>query len=106
MPTLLAWPSRKVWQSLEKKQLNARGVNIKLKLKNFQTLQHSKSFKNPIHSQQDLIQVLFLLLNEMHIPENFQFRLIGIEFINYRPKLTTFNCHYGKCCFFIQKNNF
>lgn len=77
MPTLLAWSSRKVWQSLEKKQLNARGVNIKLKLKNFQTLQHSKVL-NPIHSQQDLIQVLFLLLNEMHIPENFQFRLIGI----------------------------
>ncbi|PAM39533.1 DNA polymerase IV, partial [Acinetobacter baumannii] len=41
-------------------------------------LQHSKSFKNPIHSQQDLTQVLFLLLNAMHIPENFQFRLIGI----------------------------
>lgn len=37
--------AEKVWQSLEKKQLNARGVNIKLKLKNFQTLQHSKSFK-------------------------------------------------------------
>ncbi len=36
--------AEKVWQTLEKKQLNARGVNIKLKLKNFQTLQHSKSF--------------------------------------------------------------
>lgn len=70
--------AEKVWQTLEKKQLNARGVNIKLKLKNFQTLQHSKSFKRPIQSLQDLIQVLFLLLNEMQIPEHFQFRLIGI----------------------------
>lgn len=70
--------AEKVWQSLEKKQLNARGVNVKLKLKNFQTLQHSKSFKRPIQSLHDLIQVLFLLLNEMQIPEHFQFRLIGI----------------------------
>ncbi|MGE8610632.1 MAG: DNA polymerase IV, partial [Acinetobacter baumannii] len=74
----------------EKKQLNARGVNIKLKLKNFQTLQHSKSFKNPIHSQQDLIQVLFLLLNEMHIPENFQFRLIGIGVYQLQTKADDF----------------
>ncbi|MBD0083324.1 DNA polymerase IV, partial [Acinetobacter baumannii] len=82
--------AEKVWQSLEKKQLNARGVNIKLKLKNFQTLQHSKSFKNPIHSQQDLIQVLFLLLNEMHIPENFQFRLIGIGVYQLQTKADDF----------------
>ena len=45
VPTLLAWSSRKSLAKFREKQLNARGVNIKLKLKNFQTLQHSKSFK-------------------------------------------------------------
>jgi Nucleotidyltransferase/DNA polymerase involved in DNA repair len=41
------WPKLidQVWSSLEKKQLSARGVSAKLKLKNFQVLQHSKSFK-------------------------------------------------------------
>ncbi|WP_444978666.1 DinB/UmuC family translesion DNA polymerase, partial [Acinetobacter seifertii] len=51
---------------------------------------HSKSFKTPIHSQQDLIQVLFLLLNEMHIPENFQFRLIGIGVYQLQTKADDF----------------
>lgn len=39
------WPLLidQVWRSLERKQLNARGVSAKLKLKNFQRLQHSKS---------------------------------------------------------------
>lgn len=67
-----------VWQNLEKKQLTARGVTVKLKLKNFQVLQHSKSFKQPLHSQAEIEQILMLLLSEMHIPEHDQFRLIGI----------------------------
>lgn len=67
-----------VWSSLERKQLTARGVNVKLKLKNFQTLQHSKSFKLPLRSQQDLEQVVLQLLNEMHIDPSFQFRLVGV----------------------------
>ncbi|WPO68967.1 DNA polymerase IV [Acinetobacter haemolyticus] len=67
-----------VWRSLERKQLTARGVNVKLKLKNFQTLQHSKSFKLPLRSQQDLEQVVLQLLNEMHIDPSFQFRLVGV----------------------------
>lgn len=74
------WPLLidQVWHSLERKQLNARGVSAKLKLKNFQVLQHSKSFKTPLSSQADLERVLIQLLEEMHLPENFQFRLIGI----------------------------
>ena len=74
------WPLLidQVWRSLERKQLNARGVSAKLKLKNFQVLQHSKSFKTPLSSQADLERVLIQLLEEMHLPENFQFRLIGI----------------------------
>lgn len=67
-----------VWESLNRKQLRARGVTIKLKLKNFQVLQHSKSFKNPLRSLAELTQVLELLLNEMHIPDTYQFRLIGV----------------------------
>ncbi|OAL88544.1 DNA polymerase IV [Acinetobacter terrae] len=67
-----------VWQSLEKKQLCARGVSAKLKLKNFQVLQHSKSFKQPLENQKQLEDVLRKLLIEMQIPEHFQFRLIGV----------------------------
>lgn len=67
-----------VWESINRKQLRARGVTVKLKLKNFQVLQHSKSFKNPLRSLAELSQVLELLLNEMHIPDTYQFRLIGV----------------------------
>lgn len=67
-----------VWQTLEKKQLCARGVSAKLKLKNFQVLQHSKSFKQPLENQKQLEDVLQKLLIEMQIPEHFQFRLIGV----------------------------
>lgn len=74
------WPQliHQVWNSLNKKQLCARGVSAKLKLKNFQTLQHSKSFKQPLQTQQDLEHVLQQLLLEMQIPKHFQLRLIGI----------------------------
>jgi DNA polymerase-4 len=67
-----------VWQTLEKKQLCARGVSAKLKLKNFQVLQHSKSFKQPLENQKQLEDVLQQLLIEMQIPEHVQFRLIGV----------------------------
>jgi len=74
------WPRLidQVWSSLERKQLNARGVSAKLKLKNFQVLQHSKSFKQPLQNRQQLEQVLQQLITEMHIPESYQFRLIGV----------------------------
>ncbi|RZG86573.1 DNA polymerase IV [Acinetobacter sp. WCHAc060033] len=68
----------RVWLSLDKKQMSARGVTVKLKLKNFQVLQHSKSFKMALKSQQEMVQVIQILLNEMQIPSHFQFRLIGV----------------------------
>ncbi|NNP74389.1 DNA polymerase IV [Acinetobacter defluvii] len=68
----------RVWQSLVKKQIQARGVTVKLKLKNFQVLQHSKSFKHALNSQQDMQKAVHILLSEMQIPEHFQFRLIGV----------------------------
>jgi len=68
----------RVWLSLEKKHMQARGVTVKLKLKNFQVLQHSKSFKTALQSQQEMVQVIQILLSEMQIPEHFQFRLIGV----------------------------
>lgn len=68
----------RVWLSLDKKQMSARGVTVKLKLKNFQVLQHSKSFKTALKSQQEMAQVIQILLNEMQIPSHFQFRLIGV----------------------------
>ena len=74
------WPKLidQVWASLEKKQLSARGVSAKLKLKNFQVLQHSKSFKQPLENKQQLEDVLQQLLIEMRISKHAQFRLIGV----------------------------
>ena len=68
----------RVWQNLEHKQLTARGVTVKLKLKNFQVLQHSKSFKQPLKSSTEIQHILEILLKEMQIPEHNLFRLIGI----------------------------
>lgn len=67
-----------LWHSLEKKQLSARGVTVKLRMKNFQTMQHSKSFSQLLRSPQELEQALYLLLQEMHITHQLQFRLIGL----------------------------
>ena len=61
-------------------------VSAKLKLKNFQVLQHSKSFKTPLSNQADLEQALHQLLNEMHIPNDFQFRLVGIGVYQLTPQ--------------------
>ena len=74
------WPHliQQVWEILQKKNLCAKGVSVKLKLKNFQVLQHSKSFKQPISHQSDLEKILHILLNEMHISPTAQFRLVGI----------------------------
>ena len=82
------WPALidQVWYSLARKQLHARGVSAKLKLKNFQVLQHSKSFKTPLTSRADLEQALHQLLNEMHIPNDFQFRLVGIGVYQLTPQ--------------------
>ncbi len=67
-----------LWQSLQKKQLSARGVSVKLKLKNFQVIQHSKSFKQALRSPEQLAQALDLLLGDLHIAPQMQFRLIGV----------------------------
>ncbi|RKG33546.1 DNA polymerase IV [Acinetobacter tianfuensis] len=74
------WPKLmdQIWNSLDKKKLQARGVTVKLKLKNFQILQHSKSFKHPLHNRFELNQALVQLLDDMHISDHLQFRLIGI----------------------------
>ncbi len=68
-----------------KKKYVARGISVKLKLKNFQVLQHSKSFKQPLETKNDLENVLQLLLHEMHIPAQDQFRLIGIGLYQLSP---------------------
>lgn len=67
-----------LWQSLQKKQLSARGVSVKLKLKNFQVIQHSKSFKQALRSPEQLAQALDLLLGDLHVTPQMQFRLIGV----------------------------
>ncbi|MDD2939420.1 MAG: DNA polymerase IV [Acinetobacter harbinensis] len=80
MQCLPHWPQlvAQVWRSLQNKQLSARGVSAKLKLNNFQVLQHSKSFKHPLENQKQLQQVMQQLLIEMQLSEHLKFRLIGV----------------------------
>ena len=68
----------RVWHNLQRQQMQARGVTIKLKLKNFHVLQHSKSFKQPLKTRQACREVLDLLLSEMQISAQDQFRLVGV----------------------------
>lgn len=76
----LYWPQliEQVWEILEKKNLFAKGLTAKLKLKNFQVLQHSKSFKHPLKNKEELNQILSTLLSEMHISREDKFRLVGV----------------------------
>lgn len=67
-----------VWQSLHNKQLSARGVSIKLRLKNFQTLQHSRSFKTALQQQSELAQTVEQLLHDLNMHNDAEFRLIGV----------------------------
>ncbi|ANF82799.1 DNA polymerase IV [Acinetobacter sp. NCu2D-2] len=67
-----------VWYVLDKKQLHARGVSIKLKLPNFKVMQHSKSFKSVLTHPHQLQQVLDSLIDEMHLDPKLKFRLIGL----------------------------
>lgn len=67
-----------VWHSLNHKQLQARGISVKLKSKDFQVLQRSRSFKHPFEEAAQLKQVLFQLLDELPAAADLQFRLIGV----------------------------
>lgn len=67
-----------VWHSLQQKQLQAHGINIKLKLKNFQTIQHSKSFKQAFTHIDELKLALEQLLTALPVAPHEQFRLVGV----------------------------
>ncbi|WP_347454539.1 DNA polymerase IV [Acinetobacter thermotolerans] len=69
---------QQVWNSMEKKQLSARGISVKLRLKNFQIIQHSRSFRSIFKDPQEMQQALYLLLQGMHLDPELQFRLIGV----------------------------
>lgn len=68
----------KVWQISMQKNMQARGVTVKLKLNNFKVIQHSKSFKQPFHSPDEILQVLKQLLKDLHLEPHLQFRLVGV----------------------------
>lgn len=67
-----------VWQQLEKKQKTARGVQIKLKTKDFKTLQHSRSFAHFFVHQQQFVQAVRQLCDEFAIHSELKFRLAGV----------------------------
>lgn len=67
-----------VWQSLEKRNLTAYGISIKLKYPDFKVLQHSKRFDQALQHQQQLQQAVAQLIHEAHIPHEDKFRLMGI----------------------------
>lgn len=67
-----------VWQSLVRKKLQARGLSIKLKSKDFQVLQRSRSFKHAFSNATQITDVLEQLLCELPTASQMQFRLIGV----------------------------
>lgn len=68
----------KIWINLNQNRLTARGITIKLKLNNFQVIQHSKSFKQSFQNIQQLHQAFHLLFNDLNLEPQLRFRLIGI----------------------------
>jgi DNA polymerase IV len=77
---------QQVWNSLEKKQLTARGITVKLRLKNFQIMQHSRSFRSVLKNPLELHQALQFLLQDMHLDPALQFRLIGVGVYQLSPR--------------------
>ena len=75
-----AWQplAEQVWNSLQKRQLTARGLQLKLKDPQFQIRQHSKTYPQPFRTVQELQQAIPQLLNEMQIAASQKFRLVGI----------------------------
>lgn len=69
----------KVWGSLVQKKMIAYGISLKFKKSDFQLLQHSKSFSHAIESLEQLKQATDLLINEMNIPIDTHFRLVGVS---------------------------
>ena len=76
---------QQVWEILNQKQRSARGITLKLKLKNFQVLQHSKSFKQPFQSFEQLQTSLHISLEEMSIDATLSFRLVGVGVYQLSP---------------------
>lgn len=67
-----------IWQSLQQKQMVAFGINVKLKRRDFQIIQHSQSFKQPFHSVDELLIASQSLLSDLYLPSDMYFRLIGL----------------------------
>lgn len=77
---------QQVWNSLETKQLSARGISIKLRLKNFQILQHSRSYRSSFQNPQQIHQALQRLLQDLHLDPQLQFRLVGVGVYQLAPQ--------------------
>ncbi len=77
---------QQVWNNLEKKQLSARGISIKLRLKNFQILQHSRSYRSSFQNPQQIHQALQRLLQDLHLDPQLQFRLVGVGVYQLAPQ--------------------
>lgn len=78
--------AEKVWLSLQHKQLQARGISIKLKTPDFQIFQHSKSFKRALASLEEFQHALGMLLTEMQLQPAAQYRLIGVGVYQLGPR--------------------
>lgn len=68
----------RVWQQLQHKKMYARGVQIKLKTSDFKTLQHSRSFAQPLRNADEFKLAVMQLLQEFNDDSALQFRLIGV----------------------------
>lgn len=70
--------AEQVWLGLQKKQLQARGLQLKLKDPEFKIRQHSRTYRQPFHDAQELQQAIQQLLSDMHISAAQRFRLVGV----------------------------
>lgn len=70
-----------VWQIMSQKQLSARGVSIKLKRPDFKLLQHSRSYRQPFQSSDELTNAFRALLMEIQREQQLEptqrYRLVG-----------------------------
>lgn len=71
-----------VWQIMSRKQLSVRGVSIKLKRPDFKLIQHSRSYRQPFQSIDELGNALNALLLELQLESQLspsqRYRLVGL----------------------------
>lgn len=78
--------AQKVWQLILEKQVDARGIQIKLKTAQFKTVQHSRSFSQPFFDYAQFQQAMYGLLQDLQQYHAVKFRLAGVGVFSLQAK--------------------